>query len=202
MLFAQARVACCGCAASRARAGWRGWNTRSGELTTRSGDACPSVRPGMRMARQLAWGWTAITGQACFTHGSLQPDHAPEAQPYHGGSGDAGQDHENSAKPPHRGLHPGSGQRSPQGAATSPSAPGAGLGALGSRRLGQCWHERIAHDRAAAGPAAARQAPNSATSQQEGAHPSQPHGPTMKVHLGRREPTPDRRFLHSWHGAR
>jgi len=130
------------------------------------------------MTRQLAWGWTVITRQACLTHGSLQPYHAPEAQPYHGDSGDAGQDHEDSAKPPRGGLHPGPGQRTPQSEATSPSALGSGPSGLGTRRLGRCWHERMAHDRVAAGPAAALQAPNSATSQQEGAHPSQPHGPT------------------------
>ena len=54
----------------------------------------------MRMARQLAGGWTDVTRQACFTHGSFQPYHAPEAQPYHGDGDGAGQDHENSAKPP------------------------------------------------------------------------------------------------------
>ena len=84
-------------------AGIRGW----ARLTTRPGDAYRRARPGMRMGRKLAWGRTAITGQACFTHGSLQPYHAPEAQPYHGDNGDTGQDHESSAKPPHAGLHPG-----------------------------------------------------------------------------------------------
>lgn len=131
------------------------------------------------MGRKLAWGWTAITGQACLTHGSLQPYHAPEAQPYHGDNGDTGQDHESSTKPPHAGMHPGSGPRTPPSEATSPSALGSGLGALGSRRLGQCRHERIAHDGATAGRAAARQAPNSATGQQEAGHPSQHHRPTV-----------------------
>ena len=178
MLLAQASAPCCGCAASRARAGRRGWNARLGRRPARPGDAGYRVRAGMLMARQLAGGWTASTRQACFTHGFLQPYHAPQAQPYRGDSGDAGQDHENSAKPPHRGLHPGPGQPTPHSEATSPSALGSGLAARRSRRLGRCWHERIAHDRVAAGPAAARQAPNSVTSQQVGGHPSQPHGPT------------------------
>jgi hypothetical protein len=175
MLFAQASAPCCGCAASRARAGRRGWNAWLGQRPARPGDAGRRVRPGMLMARQLAGGWTAITRQACFTHGLLQPYHAPQAQPYRGDSGDAGQDHEDSAKPPHRGLHPGPGQPTPHREATSPSALGSGLGARGSRPLGRCWLERIAHDRVAPGPAAARQASNSATSQQVGLHPSQPH---------------------------
>ena len=96
------------------------------------------------MARQRAGDRTAVSWQACFTHGSFQPYHAPEAQPYHGDGDGAGQDHEDSAKPTPRGLHPGSGQRTPHSEGTSPSA-------LGSRRLGQCWHERMAHDRVAAG---------------------------------------------------
>jgi len=107
---------------------------------------------------------------ACFPHSSLQPYHAPEGEPHHGDGGDAGQHHENSAKPPRRSLHPGPGRKAPRSASTSP-------GALGCGRLGWCWHERIAHDRAAAEPAAAPQAPNFATSQQEGGHPSQPPGP-------------------------
>jgi hypothetical protein len=124
------------------------------------------------MARQLACGWTASARQVCFIHGSLQPYHAPEAQPHHGDSSDAGQDHENSAKPPQTSLHPGSGQRTPQSEARSPRTLRSGPGAPGSRRLGQGRHERIAHDRAAAGLTAAPQAPNSATSQQEGGHPA------------------------------
>lgn len=178
MLFAQARAACCGCPPSRARAGRRCWNTRLGGLVTRSGHACRTARPGMRMARQLADGWTAVTIRPCFPHGSLQPYHAPEGEPHHGDRSHEGQHHESSAKPPRRSLHPGPGRRTPRSAGTSPGALGSGPGALGSGRLGWYWHERIAHDRAVAGLAATRQAPNLATSQQEAGHPSQPHGPT------------------------
>jgi FAD binding domain len=56
-------------------AGIRGW---AGSPPVR-GHAGRRARPGVRMVRPLACDWTAITRQACFTHGSLQPYHAPEA---------------------------------------------------------------------------------------------------------------------------
>ena len=67
--------------------------------TDRVGPSLPvwGIRPEVSLARQLACAWTAITWQAYFTHGSLQPDHAPEAQPHHGDRNDAGQNHENPA---------------------------------------------------------------------------------------------------------
>jgi hypothetical protein len=184
MLLTLARGSCRGCAASRARAGRRCWNTHLGGLATRSGHAGRTARPGMRMARQLADGWTAVTIRPCFPHGSLQPYHAPEGKPHHGDRSHAGQHHESSAKPPRRSLHPGPGRRTPRSAGTSP-------GALGSGRPGWWWYERIAHDRAAAGLAAAPQAPNLATSQQEGGHPSQPHGPTAACGDAVRAPRSD-----------
>ena len=156
--------------AGRARAGRRCWNTRLAGLTALSGHACRSARAGMPMTRPLAFGWTAVTRQACFPHGSLQPYHAPEAKPHHGDRGDAGQHHENPAKP-RRSPHPGPGRRTLQSAGPSPGTPASG-------RLGWFRHERIAHNHAGAGPAAAPQAPNFATSQHEGDHPSQPHEPT------------------------
>jgi len=122
------------------------------------------------MTRPLAFGWTAVRRQACFPHGSLQPYHAPEAKPHHGDRGDAGQHHENPAKP-RRSPHPGPGRRTLQSAGPSPGTPASG-------RLGWFRRERIAHNHAGAGPAAAPQAPNFATSQHEGGHPGQPHEPT------------------------